>query len=108
MPSSRKKIASRSSNFKVQKYLDQITRTAYHQSRAAHRVILAKEFGINENSVCAGYLRDLSKGNRADQKTYSALKDRVREDAAELYGIQNLPAKFNPKDFLPSKVELHL
>ena len=105
---SRKKTPPRSSNFKVQKHLNQMTRMTYHQSRAAHHVILAKEPEMTENSVYAGYLRDLSKGNRADQKTYSVLKDRVREDVAELYGIRNLPAKFNQKDSFPSKVELHL
>ena len=87
MPSSCKKTPPQSSNFKVQKHLDQITRTAYHQRRAAHRVTIAKEVGMTENSVCAGYLQNLSKGNRADQKTYSVLKDRVRADAAELYSI---------------------
>ena len=35
------------------------------------------------------------------------MKDRVREDAMELYGLQNLPAKFNLEDFFLSKVELH-
>ena len=35
------------------------------------------------------------------------MKDKVREDATELYGIRNFPAKFNPKDFFLSKVELH-
>ena len=49
-----------------------------------------------------------SKGNRADQKGFAVLKDRVREDALELYGIRNLPAKYDPKDFFPSKAELHL
>ena len=62
---------------------------------------------MTENSVCAGYLRDLLKGNRTAQKKYSVLKDTVKADAAEIYGIRNLPAKFNPKDFFPSKVELH-
>ena len=80
---------------------------AYHQSRAADRLTLAKELGKTEKSVCKGYLRDLSKGNRADQKLYSVLKDKVRADTPELYGIRNLPAEFNPKDFSPSKAELH-
>ena len=84
-----------------------MTRIAYHQSRAAHRVTLTKELGKIENSVCAGYFQDLSKGNRVDQKMYSVLKNRVREDAAELYGVRNLPAEFNPKDFFPSTAELN-
>ena len=46
-------------------------------------------------------------GNSADQKAYSVLKDRVREDITELYSLWNLPAKYDPKDFFPSKVELH-
>ena len=108
MPSLRKKNLPRSSNLKVQKYLDQMTRMVYHQSRAAHCVTLAKESGKTEKSVCAGYLRDLSKGNCANQKMYSVLKDRVRAHVPELYGIRNLPAEFNPKDFFPSKAELHL
>ena len=87
MTSSRKKTPPRSSNFNVQKHLDKMTRTVYHRSRADHRVVLAKELGMTADIVCAGYLQDLSKGNRADQKTYSVLKDRVREDTAELYGI---------------------
>ena len=62
---------------------------------------------MTENSVCAGYLRDLLKGNRTAQKKYSVLKDTVKADAAEIYGIRNLPAKFNPKDFFPSNVELY-
>ena len=42
-----------------------------------------------------------------DKKSYSVLKDRVREVVVKIYGIQNLPAKFNPTDFFPSRVELH-
>ena len=80
---------------------------AYHRSRAANRVPLAKESGKTEKSVCAGYLRDLSKGNRADQKLYSVLKDRVNADAPELYGIRNLPAKYDSRDFFQFKAELH-
>ena len=72
---------------KVQKHLNQMTRTAYHRSRPAQHVTLAKELGKTEKSVYAGYLRDLSKGNRADQKMYSFLKERVWADALELYGI---------------------
>ena len=68
MPSSRKKTPPRSSNRKVQKHLDQMTTIAYHRSRAADRVPLAKELGKTKTSVCKGYLRDLSKGNHADQK----------------------------------------
>ena len=89
MSSSRKKTPPRSSNRKVQKHLDQITKTAYHQRRAIHRVHLAKESGQTPTSDCVGYLRDLSKGSRADQKSYSVLKDRVRENAAELFGHLN-------------------
>ena len=107
MPSSRKKTPPRLSNRKVQKHLDQIPSMAYHRSRAAKRVTLAKESRKTEESACAGYLRDLSKGNCADQKLYSVLKDRVQADAPELYGIRNFPAEFNPKDFFPSKAELH-
>ena len=83
-------------------------RMAYHQSRAADRVTLAKESGKTKKSVCVGYLWGLSKENCADQNMYSVLKDRVWADALELYGIQNLSAEFNPKDFFPSKAELHL
>ena len=36
------------------------------------------------------------------------MKDKVKTDAPELFGIQNLPAKYDPKDFFPSKAELHL
>ena len=35
------------------------------------------------------------------------MKDRVREDAPELYGLWNLLAKHNPMNFYPSKVEFH-
>ena len=66
MPSSRKKTPPRLSNRKVQKHLDQMTNMAYHQSRAADRVTLAKETGKTEISVCKGHSRDLSKGNRAN------------------------------------------
>ena len=107
MPSTCRKTLPRSSNRKVQKHLEAITKTAYHQSRAVHRVPLAKESCQTSTSVCAGYLCDLSKGNRADQKSYSVLKDRIRKDAAELFGLRNLPATYNPKDFFPSRVELH-
>ena len=107
MPSSRKKTPPRSSNRKVQKHLDAFTNIAYHRSRAAHRVPLPKESGQTLTSDCAGYLRNLSKGNCADQKSYSVLKDRIKEDTAELYGIRNLPVAYNPTDFFPSKVELH-
>ena len=85
-----------------------MTNMAYHQSRATDRVTLAKKSGQTEESVYKGYLQDLSQGNCADQKLYSVLKDRVQDDAPELYCIQNLPAEFNPRDFFPSKVELHL
>ena len=84
-----------------------MTNMAYHWSRAADRVILATESGKTEISVYKGYLQDLSKGKRADQKGYAVLEDKVRADAPELYGIQNLPAEFNPRDFFRSKVELH-
>ena len=107
MPSLRKKTPPRLSNRKVQKHLDQMTSMEYHQSRAVYLVTLAEESGKTEKSVCAGYLRELSKANCADQKLYSLLKDRVRADVPELYGIRNLPAEFNPKDFFPSKAELH-
>ena len=36
------------------------------------------------------------------------MKDKVKADAPDLYGIRNLPVKYNPKDFFPSKAELHL
>ena len=84
-----------------------MTNMAYHQSRAADRVPLARELGTTEKSVYAGYLRDLSKGNRANQKVYSVLKDKVKADAPELFDIRNLPAKYDSKDFFPSKAELH-
>lgn len=108
MPSLRKKTPSRLSNQKVQKYLDQIMNMGYHQSRAADRITLAKELGKTEKSVCRGYLQDLLKGNRAIQKLYSVLKDRVQDNAPELYRIRNLPAEFNPRDFISSKAELNL
>ena len=38
---------------------------------------------------------------------YSVLKDRVKADAPELYGIRNLPVEYDQKDFFPSKAELH-
>ena len=38
---------------------------------------------------------------------YSVLKDKVKADALELYGIKNLSAEFDPKDFYPSKADLH-
>ena len=104
MPSSRKKTPPRLSNRKVQKHLDQMTNMVYHWSRAANRVPLARESGTTEKSVCAGYLHDLSKDNRADQKAYSNLKDKVKADVR----IRNLPAKSDPKDFFPSKAEIHL
>ena len=107
MPSSRKKTPLRLSNRKVQKHLDQMTNMAYHQSKAANRVPLAKESGKTVRSDCTRYLHDLLKGNRANQKGYSVLKDRVKADALDIYGIQNLPAKYNPKDSFPSKAELH-
>ena len=47
------------------------------------------------------------KGNRANQKLYSVLKDIVKVDAPELYSIRNLLAKYDPRDFFPSKAELH-
>ena len=56
MPSSRKKTPPRSSNQKVQKHLNQMMNMAYHQSRAANRVPLAKESGKTEKSDCSGYL----------------------------------------------------
>ena len=79
----------------------------FHRSRAAERVSLAKESGQTSTEVSAGYLQALSKGNRADQKSFSVLKDRVRENATQLYGLHNLPAQYNPRDFYPSKVELY-
>ena len=108
MPSLRKKTPPRSSNRKVQKHLDQMKNMAYHQSRAADCVPLVKESETTDKSVCAGYLQDLSKGNRADQKVHSKLKDRVKADALELFGIKNLPAEFDPRNFYPSKAELYL
>ena len=35
------------------------------------------------------------------------MKDRVRENTLELYGLRNLPDKHNPMDFYLSKVEHH-
>ena len=79
-----------------------MTNMMYHRSRAANRVPLAKELDKTEKSVCRGYLQVLSKENRADQKLYSVLKDRVQDDAPELYRVRNLPAEFNR--FLGSQV----
>ena len=81
---------------------------AYHRSRAADRVPLATESGKTDISDCKRYLQDLSKENRTDQKVYSVLKDRVKDNAPELYGIRNLPVEYDPKDYFPFKVELHL
>ena len=85
-----------------------MTNIAYHRSRAADHVPLATELSTTKISVCKGYLQDLSKGNRADQKGFAVLKDRVWEDALELYGIRNLPAEYNPRDYFPSRIKLHL
>ena len=79
----------------------------YHQSRAVERVTLAKELGHMLTRVSVGYLRALLKGKCAEQKSFSVLKDRVRENAMELYGLRNLPVWYNPKDFYSSKVELN-
>ena len=79
----------------------------FHRSRAAARVPLAKESGQTLSEFSAGYLRELSKGNRANQKLFSVLKDRVKKDTTEIYGLRKLLAQNNPKDFYPSKVELH-
>ena len=79
----------------------------FHRSRAAAKVPLAKESGQTLLEVSAGYLRALSKGNRADQKSFSVSKDRVRKDVREIYGLRKLPAQQNPRDFYPSKVEFH-
>ena len=103
MSSSRKKTPPRSSNPKVQIHLNKMAEMAYHRSNAADRVPLATESGTTNINDCRRYLRDLLKGNRANQKVYSVLKDKVKDDALELYGIRNLPAEFNSRDFFPSK-----
>ena len=108
MPSLRKKTPPRLSNWKVQKQLNQTTSMAYHRSNAADRVPLVTESGKTEISDCKHYLQDLLKGNRADQEGYSILKDRVKVDAPELYSIRNLLVEYDPKDFFPSKADLHL
>ena len=107
MPSSCKSTPPRSSNRKVQKLLETMMRTEYHQSRDAHRVPLAKESGQTPTSITTSYLRDLSKGNCSNQNYYTVLKDRVRVHVPELYGKRNLPAKHNPRDLYPSKLERH-
>ena len=79
----------------------------FHRSKAAARILISKELGQTSPEVSADYLRALSKGNRADQKSFAVLKDRVKEDAPEIYGLRKLPVQYNPKDFYLSKVELH-
>ena len=79
----------------------------FNQSRAAARVPLARELGQTSLEVSAGYLRVLSKGNCADKKMFSDLKDRGKEDTWEIYGLRKLLAQYNPRDFYPSKVELN-
>ena len=106
MPSSRKKTPPRSSNPKVQKHLNKMADMAYHRSKAADRLPLARESGKTNIGYCKRYLQDLSKGNRADQKVYSVLKDRVKDNALELYGIWNLPVIHDPKDYFLSKVSI--
>ena len=80
----------------------------FHRNRAAARVPLTKGLGQTSSEISAGYLRVFSKGSCTDQKSYSVLKYRVREDATETYGLRKLSAQYNPRDFYPSKVELHL
>ena len=108
MPSSRKQTPPLSSHPKVQKHLNKLADMAYHRSKAADRVPLARESRKTNIGDCKRYLRDLSTGNRADQKVYSVLKDRVKDDALELFGLRNLPVEHDPKDYFPSKVDLHL
>ena len=67
---------------------------------------IVHEAGYCYIEISTGYLRALSKGNRADQKSFSVMKDRGRENTTGLYGLHNLAAQYNPKDFYPSKVEL--
>ena len=86
MPSSRKQTPPRLSHPKVQKHLNKMADMAYHRSKAADRVPLATESGTTNINDCRRYLQDLLKGNRADQKVYSVLKDRVKDDVLELFG----------------------
>ena len=107
MPSSRKQTPPRSSNRKVQKHLNAVSNMMYHRSNAAKRVPLATKSGVTEVSDCKRYLRNLSQGNRQDQKVLAVLKDRVREDASELFDVRNLLAKYDPTSFFPSRNDLH-
>ena len=107
MPSLRKKTPPHLSNWKVQKHLNQTMNIVYHQSRAAGCVPLAKELGKTVISDRKRYFHNLSQGNRDDQKVYPVLKDKVKANAPELHSIQNLLSEFDPKDFYPSKADLH-
>ena len=91
IPSACKATPPRSSNRKVQKHIDTLAKVEYHQSRDADRIPLASESGQTPTNVNAGYLQALSIGYYKDQMYFSKLKDKVGEDAMELYGLRNLP-----------------
>ena len=58
-------------------------------------------------TISTGYLRELSSDNRKDQTIFAKLKDNVEDKAQEIYCVNNLLTKFDPKQFFLIKVELH-
>ena len=67
-----------------------------------------RKFGSTTGALGgAGYLDQLSKDNRKDQKYLILIKANIKADAPELFKVRNLPAKFELTQFYPSKLEIH-
>ena len=50
---------------------------------------------------------ELSTASHKDQKTFTKVKFKVKNNAQEISWVYNLPSKLDPKQFFPTKVELH-
>ena len=52
-----------------------MVRINYHQTKAVHRTPLALLGDTSNITISAGYLQELLRGNRKDQKIFSQLKE---------------------------------
>lgn len=96
MPSSRKHTPPRLAHPVVHSILTRFAKVRYNASRGARNVPLKQLGATTSAAVSAGYLRQLSKENRKDQRYCATLKKIVAEQPQEIFQVQTLPAPFKP------------
>ena len=78
-----------------------------NSSWSAHQVPLLKLGGTTSALDSTGYLRQLSKDNRKDQKYFALMREKAKAKVQDIFQVRNLLEKFEPTQFYPTKIELH-